>query len=173
MKVKQLAQLLLISCAILGLAACSSMKKHSGQGSEDAANGGVETYGAGDSSNFGGDNMSPAQLLAKRVYYFDFDRSEVKDSEKPAIIANADHLVANSHAKVLLEGHTDPRGSREYNVALGERRAKAVANLMESKGVRPDQVRVISYGAERLAVPGRTEEDYQQDRRAALVYLQK
>jgi peptidoglycan-associated lipoprotein len=175
MKMTKIAKVVVVGCALMSLVACSSMKKHPGQaGTGDASTSAVETYGTGDNSGFGGgSNMSPAQLLAKRVYYFDYDSNQIKDSEKPAILANADHLIANSHAKILLEGHTDPRGSREYNVALGERRANAVAELIKSKGVNPDQVRVISYGAERLAIPGRTEDAYQQDRRVVLVYLQQ
>ncbi len=174
MKLKTLVQVMLVSCTIMGLTACSSMKKHGDQsGASDANGSGSQTYGAGDSSNFGGGNLTPEQLLAKRTYYFEYDKTDVSDNDKPAIMANANHLVANAHAKVLLEGHTDPRGSREYNVALGERRANSVANLMKSKGVGSDQIRVISYGAERLAAAGHTEQDYQQDRRAVLVYLQQ
>jgi peptidoglycan-associated lipoprotein len=116
--------------------------------------------------------MTPEQLLAKRTYYFEYDKSDVSDQEKPAIFANAENLVAHPNMKVLLEGHTDPRGSREYNVALGEHRANAVAEIMKSKGVNPDQIRVISYGAERLAVTGHSESDYEQDRRVVLVILQ-
>ncbi|MDR3477899.1 MAG: OmpA family protein [Gammaproteobacteria bacterium] len=176
MKIKKLVQVMIVSCGILSLAACSSMHKSSSDNADmaDVNGGGAQSSGLGDGSGtFGTDGMSPQQLLAKHVYYFDFDRSEVNDNEKPAIYANADRIMANPRTKVLLEGHTDPRGSREYNVALGERRANAVAEIMKSKGVNPDQIRVISYGAERLAVPGHNEEDFKQDRRAVLVYLQK
>ncbi len=173
MKLKTLAKLMVVGCGILSLAACSSMGKHGGASVSDGGPGsGAQTYGAGDNSQFGTNGMTPEQLLAKRTYYFEYDKSDVNDQEKPAILANADNLVAHSNAKVLLEGHTDPRGSREYNVALGERRANAVAEILKSKGVNPEQIRVISYGAERLAVPGHAEADYQQDRRVVLVYLQ-
>ena len=177
MKLKKLAQVMLVSCSILSLAACSSMHRSS-SGNADAADvngGGAQTSGLGGdgSGTFGTDGMSPEQLLAKHVYYFDYDRAVVNDNERPAINANADRIVANPRTKVLLEGHTDPRGSREYNVALGERRANAVADLLKAKGVNPSQIRVISYGAERLAVPGHTEEDFRFDRRVVLVYLQK
>lgn len=175
MKLKKFVQMMIVSCGILSLAACSSMGKKSGEAdASDANGGGAMATGAGDSSSFGGDgSLSPQQLLAKRTYYFDLDKSVVSDEDKLAINANADNIIAHSSAKVLLEGHTDPRGSREYNVALGERRANAVAEILKAKGVNPEQIRVISYGAERLAVPGRTESDYQQDRRVVLVYLQQ
>jgi peptidoglycan-associated lipoprotein len=173
MKLKTLAKVLLVSCGILGLAACSSTGKNGDLSAADGGPaGGAQASGAGDSDGFGTNGMSPAQLLAKHTYYFEYDKSEVNDNEKPAIFANADNLVAHPSAKVLLEGHTDPRGSREYNVALGERRANAVAEILKSKGVNPDQIRVISYGAERLAINGHNESDYERDRRVVLVYLQ-
>jgi peptidoglycan-associated lipoprotein len=177
MKLKTLVQVMLISCGILSLVACSSMGKGGRNGEagvSDASGGGAMASGAGDNSSFGRDgNMSPEQLLAKRTYYFDLDKSDVSSEDRPAINANADNLVAHPSAKILLEGHTDPRGSREYNVALGERRANAVAEILKAKGVNPDQIRVISYGAERFAVPGHTETDFEQDRRVVLVYLQQ
>jgi peptidoglycan-associated lipoprotein len=171
MKLKMLIQSMIVTCGILSLAACSSLHHRNGpaDGSTTDMNGAAQTSGAGDGSSFGGD----AEALNKKVYYFDFDRSEIKDEDKPSINANADNLIAHRNVKILLEGHTDPRGSREYNVALGERRANAVADMMKAKGVSPDQIRVVSYGAERLAVPGRSEQDFTQDRRVVLVYLQQ
>jgi peptidoglycan-associated lipoprotein len=83
------------------------------------------------------------------------------------------YLLSHPLAKIILEGNTDPRGSREYNIGLGERRAKAVANIMLAKGVNPKQIRIVSYGAEKLAVPGHNEADYQLDRRVELVYLSR
>jgi peptidoglycan-associated lipoprotein len=173
MKFKKLVQILLISCSMLAVAACSSMHKHDQTEPSDGGPGGVQTAGAGDNDTFGGTaGMTPEQLLAKHIYYFEFDKSNVRDDQRPAILANADYLLAHPRAKVLLEGHTDPRGSREYNVALGERRANAVAEILKSRGVASEQIRVISYGAERLALPGHTEEEYKRDRRVVLVYLQ-
>jgi peptidoglycan-associated lipoprotein len=170
MKLKMLMQTMIVSLGILSLTACSSL--HKNHGSTDSAadvNGTAQTSGMGDGSTFGGDSNS----ASKRIYYFEFDRSDIRDSDKPSIEANANNLVAHPSAKILLEGHTDPRGSREYNVALGERRANAVADMLKAKGVNPDQIRVISYGAERLALPGHNEQDFQQDRRVVLVYLQQ
>jgi peptidoglycan-associated lipoprotein len=173
MKLKALVKVLVVSCGILGLAACSSTNKNGdASGADGGPAGGAQAFGAGDNNRFGTNGMTPEQLLAKRTYYFEYDKSDVSDQEKPAIFANAENLVAHPNMKVLLEGHTDPRGSREYNVALGEHRANAVAEIMKSKGVNPDQIRVISYGAERLAVTGHSESDYEQDRRVVLVILQ-
>ena len=96
----------------------------------------------------------------------------VHEADRPAIASNANKLAAKS-ASAMLEGHTDPRGSREYNVGLGERRAKAVAQLMTEKGVSPKQIRVVSYGAEKPASQGQSEEDFQQDRRVVLIYSER
>lgn len=173
MQLRKVLQILIVSCGMMALASCSSMHHNSTGDNADGGPGeGVQTSGAGGNDGFGTDGMTPEQLLAKHTYYFDFDRSEVNDNEKPAIFANATYLAAHPGAKVLLEGHTDPRGSREYNVALGERRANAISELLKSKGVNSDQIRVISYGAEKLAVPGRDEDSYRRDRRVVLVYLQ-
>src|SRR5688572_3460031 len=114
MKMKKLLQSILIVSCLAMLAACSSNKKHgAGSGSYSDANGsGAESSGMGQGSNFGDDsNLSPEQLLHKRVYHFEYDRSEVRDSDKPAIFANADYLMAHPNAHVIVEGHTDPRGS--------------------------------------------------------------
>ena len=170
MKLRTIVKVLLVSCGLLGLTACSS-NHHGGANGADGGPAGAQTYGAGDNGSYG-NGMSPEQLLAKRTYYFEYDKSDVSDADRAAINANADNLVAHPNYKVLLEGHTDPRGSREYNVALGERRANAVLAIMKAKGVNPDQVRVISYGAERLASAGHSEADFERDRRVVLVYLQ-
>lgn len=172
MKLSKIAQVVMISCSILALTACSAHKRANDAAVGDA-NAAAQTSGLGEEENYGDQGgASSEQLLAKRTYYFDFDRSDVHEEDKPAILANADYLVAHTEAKIILEGHTDPRGSREYNVALGERRANAVLEILKSRGVNPDQVRVVSYGAERLAAAGHTEQDYQLDRRAVIVKTQ-
>jgi len=171
MKIKQWIKVCMATTAILTLAACSSTHKPTGSDVNMAnANSGATSSGMGSESGFG-DQASNGQL-SKRVYYFDFDSNIVHEDDKPAIVANANYLLGHPGAKALLEGHTDPRGSREYNIGLGERRAKAVAEIMIARGVKPTQLRIISYGAEKLAAAGRTEGDYQQDRRSVIVYLQ-
>ena len=180
MSFKRVTQAVAIGMGILSLAACSAHHRTDQAGVEDmnaamsGNNAGASASGAGGGSNWGDENLGGSQSSKnKRTYYFDYDKSDVRDSDKPSIFANANFLIAHPHARVVVEGHTDPRGSREYNVALGERRANAVAQLLKSKGVGYNQVRVVSYGAERLASPGRSESDYQLDRRAVIVYTQK
>ena len=174
MKLKRWIQICLISGSILSLAACSSHKKAMDEAAIDDANAAynsrTQASGLGDGSDFGDQSQ---QSLSKRVYYFDFDSAVVHDQDQSAIAANANYLLSHPRAKVMLEGHTDPRGSREYNIGLGERRAKAVAAILTAKGIGPSHIRIVSYGAEKLAAPGRTESDYQLDRRVVLVYLQR
>ncbi len=131
----------------------------------------AQPTGLGDESTLA--SAETDQSLSSRTYYFDFDKSEVRDEDKPAIQANAQYLMNHPNAKALIEGHTDPRGSREYNIALGERRSKAIQAMFKGHGVSSSQVRIISYGAEKLASNGRAESDYQLDRRGVLVYLQQ
>jgi peptidoglycan-associated lipoprotein len=175
MKLKQWTQIILVGCSIITLAACSTHRNRDGSAINDANsayNSESQTSSVGDESTFG-DQANGGQSLSKRVYYFDYDSNAVHQSDMPAIASNAQYLVSHARAKIMLEGHTDPRGSREYNIGLGERRAKAVAEIMTEKGVNPGQIRVVSYGAEKLASPGHTEGDYQRDRRVVLVYLQR
>jgi peptidoglycan-associated lipoprotein len=174
MQLKKLVQAIVMSGVFLTLGACTA---HHGAKTGDNttvsdANGGAYSSGAGAGANFGEEGANGKTAAAKRTYYFDYDKSDIRDEYKPAILANADYLSGHSNAKIILEGHTDPRGSREYNVALGERRANAVAELLKTRGVNANQVRVVSYGAERLARAGRTESDYQLDRRAIIIYSQ-
>jgi peptidoglycan-associated lipoprotein len=172
---KGLHMLLVTSAAIL-LAACSSTHKPRSDTAINDANAAynsdAQSSGLGDETRFG-DQANGEQLLSKRIYYFDFDSNVVHDEDKPAIAANADYLMAHPNKRVTVEGHTDPRGSREYNIALGERRARAVAQILTGKGVNSAQIRVVSYGAQKLASEGRSEADYQQDRRVVLISLQR
>jgi peptidoglycan-associated lipoprotein len=177
MKLNNWMKLLLVGGSMLALAACSSHKKPNDQYAVNEANaaynnGEAQASGLGEESGFG-DRAGGGQLLSSRVYYFDYDSNVVHDQDKPAIVANANYLLSHPNAKIMLEGHTDPRGSREYNIGLGERRAKAVAEILTAKGVNPAQIRIVSYGAEKLASPGHSEADFQRDRRVVLVYLRR
>lgn len=115
----------------------------------------------------------PNNLLSKRVVYFDFDSSTIRDDALPIIQAHANYLASNSQVTFTLEGHADERGTREYNLALGERRADAVRRLLIANGVSPAQVRVVSYGEERPAVLGHDESAWSMNRRAELVYANR
>ncbi|MCF6298368.1 MAG: peptidoglycan-associated lipoprotein Pal [Thiomicrorhabdus sp.] len=114
-----------------------------------------------------------AELLAiiqSEVVYFDFDQSDVKSQFYSTIKANADYMALEPSAKVTLKGHCDERGTREYNVALGERRANAVKRALIAEGVSPSRITVISYGEEQPAVEGHNEAAWAKNRRAEFSY---
>ncbi|NYR09710.1 peptidoglycan-associated lipoprotein Pal [Psychrobacter sp. BI730] len=104
------------------------------------------------------------------VVYFAFDSSEITAQSASALNQHVSLLNSNPAATVVIAGHTDERGSREYNMALGERRAQAARNYLAAQGVTANNIRVISYGEERPAAAGNTEDAYAQNRRAELSY---
>jgi peptidoglycan-associated lipoprotein len=133
------------------------------QGENGAA--ATETPGAGANSAL---NISLSQ---NRVVYFDFDSSDIKPEYNNLIAAHAKNLGGNTQLRVRLEGNTDERGSREYNIGLGERRAQAVRQALMLQGVAASQITTVSYGEERPAVTGHTEEAWSKNRRVEIVYL--
>jgi peptidoglycan-associated lipoprotein len=104
------------------------------------------------------------------TFYFAFDRSDLDQHAKSELRTHARWLLKNPAAKVRIEGHTDERGSREYNVALGERRAKSVARELFGEGVKGDQVAIVSYGEEKPAVQGHSESAWKWNRRGQVAY---
>jgi len=112
----------------------------------------------------------PASPLSQRTFYFDFDRSTIRSDDRSVIMAHGEYLVTHPNVRVALNGYTDERGSREYNLALGEQRAKSVADLLLLQGVGKDQINVVSYGEERPAALGHDEASWQQNRRVVIVY---
>jgi len=109
-------------------------------------------------------------LLSQRVIYFEFDRSNVRSQFRPIIEAHAEYLRGNSSARVILEGHADERGSREYNLGLGERRGNSVEELLRANNVSADQLEVVSYGEERPVCRESNEDCWQRNRRVEIVY---
>ena len=118
-------------------------------------------------AGMGADTTGP---LAKKVIYFDFDKSEIKAEFADIVAAHARNLTAHPSAKVKLEGNTDERGTREYNIGLGERRAQAVRRALMLQGVAESQLNTVSFGAERPAAEGDEEAAWAQNRRVELVY---
>jgi len=122
-----------------------------------------------DARNF--DN--PESLLSKRVVYFDFDSSEVKSEYRSIVAAHASYATAHTSARITLEGHADERGTREYNLGLGERRGNAVNGVMSAGGARGDQLSVVSYGEERPICRVSDDDCWGQNRRVEIVYTAK
>ena len=131
------------------------------------AAGAAGTEGAGSEGQGG----ASAPANAARVIYFDFDSSEIKAEYVGAIAAHAKQLARNASVRIRLEGHTDERGSPEYNIGLGERRAQAVKRALLLQGVADSQVATVSYGEERPAVTGATEAAWAKNRRVEFIYI--
>jgi peptidoglycan-associated lipoprotein len=113
----------------------------------------------------------PNSPLAQRVVYFDFDKSDIKPEFLDTLTAHAKYLVANPSQKIRIEGYTDERGTVEYNIALGDRRAQAVRRFMLFQGVNADQITTVSYGEAHPADGGHDETAWAKNRRAVVVYL--
>ena len=111
------------------------------------------------------------ELLSKRIVYFDFDRAEIRADSQSVVAAHAAYLAKNPNQKVRLEGHADERGSREYNIGLGERRGQTVRRALALQGVAETQLSTVSYGEERPAAAGSDEQAYALNRRVEIVYL--
>lgn len=155
------------------LFACSSPTKKEETPVEvtDLNQDGVETFGSeqGDTSEFTriGDG---SDALSVRTIYFEYDSSDIKPEYQEAVVAHGSFLAQNPSAILTLEGHADERGSREYNLALGEQRAESVKQQMLLHGAISRQVRVVSYGEERPLTTGHDEAAWQQNRRADILY---
>ena len=112
----------------------------------------------------------PANVLSRRSVFFDYDSNAVKDEFKPLVSAHAKHLSTNRSRRVTIQGNTDERGSREYNLALGQRRADAVKQMMTLLGAQASQIETVSFGEEKPRGQGNTEQAYSENRRADIVY---
>jgi len=138
---------------------------------QTSADNGANALGAqGDTGNEGAGPSG--EQLKNRTIYFEFDSSDIKAEYNAMITAHARYLASNPTMRVRIEGNTDERGSREYNIGLGERRAQAVRRALMLQGVNEPQITTVSYGEERPAVTGHTEDAWSRNRRANIVYLQ-
>lgn len=194
MRLKKYTQLFTLSAAMAVLVACSTtggnnapidnLNDHSGS----AEGGPTKITGAGADTTFHdheidhelGDKSGATSGLTgcnlkvgPQIYYFDFNESVVHEADKKSLEVQAHYLATHSAGRVLLEGNTDPRGSAEYNIALGERRAQAVASVLKAEGASDHQIQIISYGKEKLASDGTSDSDYALDRRTVLSYRSK
>lgn len=158
-----------LGMSLVFLAACS--KNH---GTADMPyNSGASARGLGEFTHFAGQQAGESYTTSaphNQRYLFSYDDSTLNSKYIPSLDAQSAYLVSHPGAHVLVAGHTDERGSREYNVALGERRANTVAELMRMAGVGSSQVRVVSYGKERPANFGHDEASHAQNRRVEFIY---
>ncbi len=112
----------------------------------------------------------PANILSRRSVYFDFDQFVVRDEFRPMVDAHAAYLNSHRDARIAIQGNADERGSREYNLALGQKRAEAVRRMLSVSGVQDSQMEAVSFGEEKPRRTGTTEADYAENRRADIVY---
>ena len=182
MKLNRLKTTGLLVLTLLFVAGCSSTPDKDagaggapvsevGGGDSAATDEGAETAGASEGGSWAGNPLDdPNSLLSVRVIHFDFDSSEILGEDRDVVLAHGEYLAANPEVTITVEGHTDERGSREYNIALGERRANAVKELMLVQGAADSQITTVSYGEERPLALGSNETAWAENRRAELIY---
>lgn len=169
MKVDSLIAKLAGLVLVATLAACSSTSTVDTSGSS-GSNSSEPTTTSTDGNDGGSTpvvSAGPSLSDIDTVFYFDFDQSTIKASTRASLDMAAEYLKTTS-GSIRLEGHADERGSREYNLALGERRAKAIANYLATQGVRRSRFDIISYGEEKPAMLGSSERSWAKNRRAEL-----
>jgi peptidoglycan-associated lipoprotein len=155
----------------VGVAACA--KKQTVESTPPAEPTPTATTASTDDGKYGPEDLETDSCLRQRVVYFDFDRADIK-SEAAAILAcHGKYLSDRPSAAITLEGHADERGSREYNLGLGERRGNAVGSALQANGGSAGQLTVVSYGEERPAAEGHDESSWSQNRRVEIVYTAK
>ncbi|OHV12352.1 peptidoglycan-associated lipoprotein Pal [Kushneria phosphatilytica] len=167
------AKTLTAALSLAVIAGCSS-----GGGTQDGEMGGMSSGNTGAnaqgmSSSQGAQGSSMGQndqMPSETTVYFDFDSSNIRSEYESVLNRNASYLQSHPDTNVVLEGHTDPRGTREYNMALGERRANSVKQYLTIQGVSASQIEVVSYGEERPAMQGNSEQAYAKDRRVVIDY---
>jgi len=168
---KQLMIPVLFALLIAGCSSTPDTPEQNGAPVESRG-GNVATVTAGgvDAGKLPPELTDPKSILSKRSIYFDYDKYDVKPEYKDLVTAHARFLAKNTQFKMLIQGNTDERGSREYNLALGQKRAEAVAKSLALLGATDAQVEAVSYGKERPAVQGNDEAAWAKNRRAELNY---
>ncbi len=171
MKLK-MVKLIPVIAAVITLAGCSSIPGFGDDKSDDGAPvAEAGTAGATEGGAWAGNPLDdPNSLLSTRVIYFGYDVSEIQADYHDIVAAHGSYLAANPEVRVTVEGHADERGSREYNIALGEHRAISVKRLLMAQGASERQIKTISYGEERPADIASNEASWASNRRVELSY---
>ncbi|WBA17165.1 peptidoglycan-associated lipoprotein Pal [Salinivibrio kushneri] len=172
MQINKVLKGLAVALPMFTLAACSSHDSSTGSGSGQSTNQNGTTVvspvdGQGSMTE---QQIRNQELRQSQTVYFNFDDSSVLPQYEDMLDAHAAYLRANPAMEVVVEGHADERGTPEYNIALGERRAEAVSKYLQALGVPASQISIVSYGEEKPLVLGQSEEAYAKNRRAVLVY---
>ena len=165
MNVRSLSRLV----GVLALSAAASAWSGCSSTPEDADSSGSSTGSEFEESQVTGSQNQQTKISGFQTVYFDYDRAEIRSDARPALRENADRLNAGTGGTVTVEGHCDERGSTEYNLALGERRANAVKRYLVDLGVPSARLRTVSFGEDRAAVQGHDESAWRYNRRADFV----
>jgi peptidoglycan-associated lipoprotein len=178
MKINQLFKLILLLVAFSSVVACSSTSEEAANNEvADTSESGIdattrrtqELEAEAQARAAAAEERMRRSALATRIFYFDFDVSEFRQADRDVLTIHAQDLAANPSKRVRLEGHADERGTREYNLALGERRANNVVNYLIVNGAGRNQIETVSYGEERPADRATSETAYQRNRRVEIV----
>lgn len=159
--------------AVLIVGCSSTPDAPAGNGAQvESPDGKVATVTAGnvDSRKLPPELTDPKNILSKRSIYFDYDKYDVRAEYKDLVTAHAKFLANNRQFKILIQGNTDDRGSREYNLALGQKRADAVKKMVTLLGAREDQVESVSLGEEKPKNEGKNEAAWAENRRGDILY---
>ncbi|BAV34536.1 peptidoglycan-associated lipoprotein [Sulfuricaulis limicola] len=168
---KYLVASLFIALALAGCASDEAVKPAGdGSGAAPAQTAPADSGAASGSALSDRERQRRAELLAQKRVHFAFDSSTIDDEARAIIEAHSSHLVSNPQLKVTLEGNCDERGTREYNLALGERRAQAVERMMKVLGVAGSRIKTVSYGEEKPLCQEHDESCWRQNRRAEIGY---
>ncbi len=166
--IKSTGRLTITATILTLLASCSSTDEEMVQ--EQAPEPAATTVQQGPSAAELAEMREREQMLAVTVFYFDFDKSDLKSEARDSLTYHAQRLKENASMRVRLEGHADERGTPEYNLALGERRAIAVQRYLQVQGVPASQMEVISYGEERPSAQGTGESNWSRNRRVEMKF---
>lgn len=160
--------------SVLGLSACSTTGSNRSDMQRTSASDYSKTYALPGQPGYRGNAYkfykNPMRAPANQTYYFAYDSSRMRSQDKRALRIQANYLASHPKARIRLEGNTDDRGSREYNIGLGWRRDQSVARLLEQWGVRPKQIQMVSYGKEHPVVTANNEKAWALNRRVNLIY---
>ncbi|MCB1573128.1 MAG: peptidoglycan-associated lipoprotein Pal [Xanthomonadales bacterium] len=165
---KNTVRILFAAMLVAGLGACAKKAVKPAPAPEPAPV--AEPAPMTDTGKYKVGDLDTDSCLRQRVIYFDLDRTEIKPEFQAQVACHAEYLRQFPNARVTLEGHADERGTREYNLGLGERRGNAVAGALSSSGASSGQLTVVSYGEERPVDRGHDESAWSKNRRVEIVY---